>query len=70
MAQTVDDQFTVGDDLLVAPVLAAGATRRDVLVPHGRWRDVLNDREVEGQMWLRDYAVPLGKVATFTRIKT
>jgi alpha-glucosidase len=34
----VRDQFLLGDSLLVAPVLAKGATRRTVLVPPGRWR--------------------------------
>ncbi len=32
-----DDQYLLGPDLLVAPVLEPGATRRRVLVPPGRW---------------------------------
>jgi alpha-glucosidase len=34
-----DDEFLLGDDLLVAPVLVAGATSRDVLLPPGQWFD-------------------------------
>ena len=33
----VKDEFMMGDDLLVAPVVEKGATSRKVLVPPGRW---------------------------------
>jgi alpha-D-xyloside xylohydrolase len=36
----VDDQFMLGDDVLVAPVLQFGARSREVALPQGRWRDV------------------------------
>jgi alpha-glucosidase len=37
--RTCDDQFLLGDDLLVAPVVRAGERERDVLLPpnHGGW---------------------------------
>ncbi len=31
------DQFTLGEELLVAPVLEPGATQRSVFLPKGRW---------------------------------
>lgn len=34
---SASDAFVVGDELLVAPVLVAGATARDVTFPAGRW---------------------------------
>ncbi|SEG99791.1 Glycosyl hydrolases family 31 [Nonomuraea solani] len=34
----VIDQFMLGPDVLVAPVLTRGATSRDVVLPPGRWR--------------------------------
>ena len=34
----VRDQFLMGDDLMVAPVLEKGAKTRKVVVPPGRWR--------------------------------
>ncbi|MEV0390396.1 hypothetical protein [Nonomuraea sp. NPDC050643] len=35
---TVTDQFLLGPDLLVAPVLDKDATVREVVVPPGTWR--------------------------------
>ncbi len=32
-----DDEYLLGDELLVAPVVTAGATSREVLLPPGRW---------------------------------
>ena len=34
-----EDQFLLGDDLLAAPVLRAGARSRSVYLPRGRWLD-------------------------------
>ena len=34
---TVDDEFLVGDNLLVAPILEQGVTRRSVCFPPGEW---------------------------------
>ncbi|MCU6712583.1 glycoside hydrolase family 31 protein [Paenibacillus sp. J5C_2022] len=35
--ESVQDQFMLGDSLLVAPVIAKGARARDVLFPAGNW---------------------------------
>ena len=39
VAAELDDQYLLGPDLLVAPVIAAGATARHVYLPAGRWYD-------------------------------
>jgi len=34
----ITDQFLLGDNLLVAPVLIKGATLRTVVIPEGKWK--------------------------------
>ncbi|MFJ1798617.1 glycoside hydrolase family 31 protein [Streptomyces sp. NPDC088180] len=43
-----EDAFLLGDALLVAPVLEAGARRRAVRLPRGRWYDTATGRAYEG----------------------
>ncbi|MGW3403092.1 glycoside hydrolase family 31 protein [Streptomyces zhihengii] len=43
-----EDAFLLGDSLLVAPVLTAGARKRTVRLPRGRWCDTVTERVYEG----------------------
>lgn len=36
--ETVTDQFLLGNDILVAPVLQPGVSERDILIPPGSWK--------------------------------
>jgi len=47
-AWELSDEFLVGGDLLVAPILYAHARERDVYLPRGEWYDLRDDREYEG----------------------
>lgn len=47
-AAGVDDQFLLGPDLLVAPVVEEGASGRDVYFPSGSWVDVYSGEIFEG----------------------
>ena len=40
---TIHDQFALGDDLIVAPVVERGATTRDIYLTQGRWRDPFDE---------------------------
>ncbi|MBK7641938.1 MAG: alpha-glucosidase [Planctomycetes bacterium] len=66
--RTCDDQFLLGDDLLVAPIVRAGETERDVLLPPtaGGWY-----RFPEGGAPLTEprvrVAAPLGTTPVFAR---
>jgi alpha-glucosidase len=40
VAAGTEDEFLFGPDILAAPVVAAGATERDVYLPEGRWVDL------------------------------
>ncbi len=44
------DEYMFGDFLLVAPVISAGATARDVVFPPGRWLDWWTGSELHAQV--------------------
>jgi alpha-glucosidase len=47
----IDDEYLFGRDLLVAPVLAAGQTARQVYLPAGTWHDWHTGAVLEGRRW-------------------
>ena len=53
VAVQVDDQFLLGDDLLIAPVLQRGASSRKVYLPaDARWRDAWTGAVHAGGGWI------------------
>ena len=63
----VEDQFMLGPDILVAPILAKGQTEREVYLPSGtKWVDVWLQMTHEGGQYLNAYA-PLAQVPVFVR---
>uniref|UniRef100_A0A8C9WXR4 Si:ch211-236l14.4 n=1 Tax=Sander lucioperca TaxID=283035 RepID=A0A8C9WXR4_SANLU len=69
MTFTIDDQFLIGDEVLVAPVVEKGAVQRDIYLPDGgfQWQDSQNAQVFDGGTFLQDYPVPLEGVAVFLR---
>lgn len=61
----VEDQYFWGRDVLVAPVVEKGQTRRNVILPEGVWYDANNVKYNGGQTI--DYAAPLEVLPTFVR---
>ncbi|UXY18603.1 glycoside hydrolase family 31 protein [Streptomyces cynarae] len=61
-----EDAFLLGDSLLVAPVLEAGAVRRTVLLPPGRWYDTVTEAVYEGAGH-KVVDAPLGRIPVFAR---
>jgi len=62
----VDDQFLVGDALLVAPVLERGATSRRVLLPEGPWFELATGARHDGGGRV-EVPAPLEVVPVFVR---
>jgi len=60
------DTYLLGDDLLVAPVVVAGAVEREVVMPAGRWLDWFDGTSYEGGGPIVVPA-PLGKLPLFLR---
>jgi alpha-glucosidase len=62
---TIQDQYLYGADLMVAPVIEAGAVMRKVYLPDGTWRHVWSGAEF-GPGW-HIIAAPLGEPPVFYR---
>ena len=66
-AQKVDDQFMFGPDLLVAPVLSSGVTKREVYLPAGAvWTDAWTSKEFKGGKTITADA-PLDRIPLYLR---
>lgn len=64
-----DDEYLVGDDLLVAPVVEPGQRTRDVYLPHGTWRERQTAKAfVDGPTVLSAVPAPLDTLLVYVRI--
>jgi len=66
-ALAVTDEFMVGKDVLVAPVMEKGASSRAIYVPPGDWIDYKSKSAIAGDQWLRNYKAPLDTLPVFVR---
>lgn len=64
----IENEFAVGDDLVVAPSLYRGQTKRTIFLPAGQWKDGVDGSDRMGHKWYSSYHVPIDKVAYFIRI--
>jgi alpha-glucosidase len=62
----LDDEFMIGDDLLVAPVVRPDVTQRLVYLPKGVWYDYWTNKKYEGGTMIY-VAAPLETVPMFVR---
>ena len=61
-----DSQYMFGPDLIVAPVMEAGQTKKAVYLPAGRWYNAWTGEAVEGGREIIADA-PLPIIPVFTR---
>jgi alpha-glucosidase (family GH31 glycosyl hydrolase) len=66
VAWQITDQYRLGRDLLVAPVVEEGATLRRLYLPAGQWRDFWSDAQYTGGQWL-EVPAPLDRIPVFMR---
>lgn len=64
-AVSVDDQYLLGADLLVAPVLTEGAKSRHVYIPDGRWYDLWTGSRVP-KGWI-EADTPVDRIPVYAR---
>ncbi|KGL99187.1 SITS-binding protein, partial [Charadrius vociferus] len=68
-AFTIEDEFLIGDEVLVAPVTEKGQTWRDIYLPgEGHlWMDTNTARVFDGGTVLRNYSAGLAEVPVFVK---
>src|SRR6185436_16739857 len=66
-AATVADQYFYGTELLVAPVLQAGATKRGVYLPPGKWVDYNGRLDVVTGGTTVQASAPLDTIPVYAR---
>jgi alpha-glucosidase (family GH31 glycosyl hydrolase) len=67
-ALTCDDEFLLGDDILVAPALFPQMRQRDIILPPGNWQDHWTKQIFRGPVKIRDYPIPLEILPFFERV--
>ncbi|NXG59678.1 SP15 protein, partial [Hemiprocne comata] len=68
-AFTIEDEFLIGDEVLVAPVTERGHTWRDIYLPGAGhlWMDTSTARLFDGGTILRNYSAGLTEVPVFVK---
>jgi alpha-glucosidase (family GH31 glycosyl hydrolase) len=64
--ETIKDQFMLGDDILVAPVVEKGLRKRIVVFPEGQWKSEEGEIITGGKQL--EIEVPLERLPYFTKI--
>lgn len=71
-ALTCEDEFLVGDEYLVAPIMEKGSRSRDIYIPTGSWLDMLRGNGTDpvymGPLWVYNYTVEIDELAYFKNI--
>ena len=62
----IDDEYMLGDALLVAPVLTDAADR-DIYLPRGDWTHLISGQSFKGGQRLAHFPAPLAQIPVFVR---
>ncbi|XP_054246667.1 SITS-binding protein-like [Indicator indicator] len=68
-AFTIEDEFLIGDEVVVAPITEKGQTWRDIYLPGEglQWMDTSSARVFDGGTILRNYSASLAEVPVFVK---
>jgi len=61
----INDQFLVGDQIMVAPVLEPNATSRQIYIPTGKWFDPNLNCLITGPTLISNYSLKLETIPYF-----
>lgn len=63
--RNTEDEYMLGEGLLVAPVLNK-SSKRDIYLPAGHWKDIFSGAEYVGPVTLKNQYLPLEAVGVFS----
>ncbi len=63
--QQIDDQYFLGDDLMIAPIFNSTGKRK-VYLPEGEWIDYYDSTTKEGGRWI-EVSQPISRIPIFVR---
>ena len=66
---SINDQFSIAMDVIVAPIIKKNSRSRRIYLPSGEWFDTLNSKSFTGPKWIENFTVSLEQLPIFTRIK-
>ena len=61
---TIADQFMIGDDILVAPILDPNTYQRDIYFPTGAWQKP-DSGVIIGPLLVKNYSAPIDRIPYF-----
>ncbi|KAJ8978374.1 hypothetical protein NQ317_005955 [Molorchus minor] len=67
VALGTDDEFLLGESILIAPVILEGKRSRDVYLPNGTWVDGNTNLTIEGPIFLSNYSAPIDILPYFIK---
>ena len=67
MCWEIEDQYMFGDRYLVAPILELGCRKRQVYLPEGTWKNMVDGKEYLGGSYVVSEA-PLEAIPVFERV--
>lgn len=65
---TVSNEFLIGEDILVAPILNPGIFERELYLPAGVWRDGIDGKLRKGARWIHNYGIQLNEISWFQKL--
>ncbi len=65
---SVEDQYYLGDNLLIAPIVTFSDTRK-IYLPQGQWIDFWTRKQYEGRQFI-EYTAPLNQIPVFVNSST
>ncbi|XP_044735680.1 myogenesis-regulating glycosidase isoform X2 [Chrysoperla carnea] len=64
----VTDEFSIGEEVIVAPILQPGVRHREVYLPAGVWKDGIDGSLRKGSRWIHNYRVLEDQIAYFQKM--